>query len=98
MATTEAAPAKPDFDTEIEQAQHQLQEAREERGRLGQEHRDWMTRVAGMAAELDVMAKDRPELFGLDGHPKTPERRGQVEDRVAGRGVVPLATGDRRSR
>lgn len=36
MATTEAAPAKPDFDTEIEQAQHQLQEAREERGRLGQ--------------------------------------------------------------
>ena len=29
-----------------------------------------MTKVAAMAAELDALAKDRPEMFGLDGHPK----------------------------
>jgi hypothetical protein len=69
VTTTEATPSTDPF-AAIQAVEQRLQDARQERGRLGRQQRDWAANIAQVEAHLRQLARSDPSQFTQDGLPK----------------------------
>ncbi len=67
---------------ELAPIEEQLEVAREERSRLGQEARAWADGVQALEAELDGIARNDPAQFGPDGQPKAKGRAAELRAEI----------------
>jgi hypothetical protein len=83
MTTTKTQPTDPA--AVLVPIEEQLQVAREERARLGQEARAWADGVAGLEAELSALARSDASQFGSDGQPKPKSRAAELRAEITKR-------------